>query len=49
MKLNPAKYSFRVTWGKFLGFMVSNQGVKANLEKIIAIYEMIPPKNIKKV
>ena len=37
MKLNPLKCAFRVGSGKFLGFMVSNRGIDANLEKIIAL------------
>ena len=38
-----------VSSGKFLGFMVSQWGVEANLDKIQAILEMTPSKNIKKV
>ena len=34
MMLNPNKYTFAVRAGKFLGFMVSQQGIKANSEKI---------------
>ena len=34
---------------KFLGFMVSQQHVKANLDKIQAILEMSPPKNVKEI
>ena len=47
MKLNPSKYDFGVTVGKFLGFMVSQRGIEANLDKIQAIIEMAPPKNVK--
>ena len=32
-----------------MGFMVSQQDVEANPDKIQAILEMTPPKNIKKV
>ena len=50
MKLNPSKCTFRVTTGKFLGFMVSQRGIKANPDKIRAIVEMAPPsKNVKEV
>ena len=49
MKLNPNKCVFRVSSGKFLGFMVSQRGVKANPDKIQATLEMTPPKSIKKV
>ena len=44
MKLNPGKCSFGVTAGKFLGFMVSQRGIEANLDKIRAIIEMTPLK-----
>ena len=27
MKLNPTKWAFRVSIGKFLGFMVNGQGI----------------------
>ena len=47
MKLNPSKYAFGVSSGKFLGFMVSQRGIKANPDKIKAILEMQPPRNIK--
>nr|XP_023900522.1 uncharacterized protein LOC112012361 [Quercus suber] len=49
MKLNPGKCAFRVTAGKFLGFMVSQRGIEANPNKIRAIIEMTPPKNVKEV
>ena len=49
MKLNPGKCVFGVTAGKFLGFMVSQRGIEANLDKIQAIMEMAPPRNVKEV
>ena len=49
MKLNPGKCAFRVMVGKFLGFMVSQRGIKANPNKIRAIMEMKPLRNVKKV
>ena len=49
MKLNPSKCAFRVSSGKFLGFMVSQRGIEANPDKIQAILNMELPKNIKKV
>jgi len=49
MKLNPSKYAFGVTAGKFLGFMVSQRGIKINPDKIRAIMEMAPPRNTKEV
>jgi hypothetical protein len=47
MKLNPAKCAFRVSAGKFLGFIVSQRGIEANPEKIQAIMDMQPPTNTK--
>ena len=49
IKLNPSKCTFRVTAGKFQGFMVSQRGIDANLDKIRAIMEMAPPRNVKEV
>ena len=49
MKLNPGKCAFGVTLGKFLGFMVSQRGIEANPNKIQAIIEMKPPRNVKEV
>ena len=48
-KLNPSKCAFRVTAGKFLGFMVSQRGIKVNLEKVWVIMELAPPKTVKDV
>ena len=49
MKLNLGKCIVRVTVGKFLGFMVSQRGIEANPDKIRAIMEMAPPRNVKEV
>ena len=49
MKLNPGKCAFRVMMGKFLRFMVSQRGIEANPDKIRAIMEMKPPRNVKEV
>ena len=49
MKLNPRKCAFGVMAGKFLGFMVSQRGIEANPDKIRAIMEMKPPRNVKEV
>jgi len=49
MKLNPNKCAFGVSLGKFFRFMVSHRGIEANLDKIHAILNMEPPKNIKEV
>ena len=49
MKLNPSKCAFGVASGKFLGFMVSEKGIEANLEKVRAILEMVSPRTVKEV
>ena len=49
MKLNPGKCAFGVIAGKFLGFMVSQRGIESNPDKIRAIIEMAPPRNVKEV
>ena len=49
IKLNPSKCVFGVSSGQFLGFMVSFQGVEASPDKIQAILEMSPLKNVKEV
>jgi hypothetical protein len=49
MKLNPSKCAFGVYSGKFLGFMVSQRGIEANLDKIKAILEMQLPKTTKEI
>ena len=38
-----------MTTGKFLGFMGSQRGIEANPDKIWAIMEMKPPRNVKEV
>ena len=49
MKLNPSKCVFRVTAGKFLGFMVSQRGIEVNLEKVRDILEREPLRTVKAV
>ena len=49
MKLNPAKCAFGVSVEKFLGFIVNNRGIEANLEKIKVVLDMPPPSNKKEV
>ena len=49
MKLNPSKCVFGVASGKFLGFMVSQRGIKANPEKVQAIINMASPRIVKEV
>ena len=49
MKLNPSKCAFGVVSGKFLGFMVSQRGIEANPENVLAILDMTSPKTVKEV
>ena len=42
MKLNPAKYAFGVSAGKFLGFIVNNLGIEENPDKIKAMLTCRP-------
>ena len=49
MKLNPNKCVFGVALGKFLGFMVSQRGIKANPKKVQAIINMASPRTVKEV
>ena len=49
MKLNPSKCAFGVASRKFLGFIVSQRGIEANLEKVKAILNLMSPKAIKEV
>lgn len=48
-KLNLAKFTFEVSLGKFLDFMVSQRGIEPNPEKVKVILEMISPKTMKEV
>ena len=49
IKLNPEKCVFGVPTGKLLGFIVSEQGIEANPEKIKAIEGLKQPKNLRDV
>ena len=49
MKLNLAKCAFRVSVGKFLGFIVNSRGTEANLDKIKVVLDILPPSNIKDI
>ena len=49
MKLNPTKCVFVITSRKLLGFMVSQQGIKENPNKVKAIIEVKSPKTMKEV
>jgi hypothetical protein len=47
LKLNPEKCVFGVNKWKFLGCLVSTNGIEANSNKIEAILRMEPPKSRK--
>nr|GEV53624.1 reverse transcriptase domain-containing protein [Tanacetum cinerariifolium] len=49
MKLNPKKCSFGVKEGKFLGYMVTLEGIRANLKKTKAVADMQSPKTLKEM
>jgi hypothetical protein len=49
VKLNPEKCVFGVPRGMLLGFVISERGIEANPDKISAIMEMEPIKNLKGV
>ena len=49
MKLNLLKCSFRVAFGKFIGFMVNYRGIEDNPEKIQALIDMWSPSKTKEV
>jgi hypothetical protein len=49
VKLNPEKCVFRVPRGMLLGFIISERGIEANPEKIAAITNMGPIKDLKGV
>jgi hypothetical protein len=49
VKLNPEKYVFGVPRGMLLGYIVSQQGIEANPEKVAALERMGPIRDLKGV
>ncbi|RDX78617.1 Retrovirus-related Pol polyprotein from transposon 17.6, partial [Mucuna pruriens] len=49
LRLNLGKCSFGVRAGKFLGFMLTERGIKANPEKCQAVINMRSPHSVKEV
>ncbi|GJW03691.1 reverse transcriptase domain-containing protein [Tanacetum coccineum] len=49
MKLNPKKCSFAMEEGKFLGYVVTSEGIRANPEKVKAVMDMPSPKTFKQM
>ncbi|GJX15958.1 reverse transcriptase domain-containing protein [Tanacetum coccineum] len=49
MKLNPKKCSFGVEEGKFLGYMVTSEGIRANPRKMKALADLQSPRTLKEM
>ena len=49
LHLNASKCSFGVGSGKFLGYMITHQGIEVNPVQIKAIHSLHPPRNPKEV
>jgi hypothetical protein len=49
IKLNPKKCSFGVSTCQLLGYLISERGIKGNLEKIQAIINRQPPRTLRHV
>ncbi|XP_013607692.1 PREDICTED: uncharacterized protein LOC106314357 [Brassica oleracea var. oleracea] len=49
MKLNPAKCTFGVSSGEFLGYIVTQRGIEANPKQISAVLNLPSHKNSRKV
>lgn len=49
MNLSPAKCTFGVEDGNFLGYIVSNKGIQENPEKVEAPATMKPPITLKEI
>jgi len=47
LKMNPFKCAFGVTSGKFLNFVVRKEGIKIHPDKVKAVIQMAPPRNLK--
>ena len=43
LRLTPKKCTFGVTYGKLLGYMISERGIEVDPDKIRAILDMPPP------
>jgi len=47
--MNPVKSFLGVVSGKFLGFVVTSKGIHLDPEKVRAVQEMQPPRNLKEL
>ncbi|GJZ65535.1 reverse transcriptase domain-containing protein [Tanacetum coccineum] len=49
MKLNPKKFSFRMEEGKFLGYIVTSERIRAYPEKTKVVMNMPSPSSLKQM
>ena len=49
LRLNAAKCSFGIGFGKFLDYMVTHRGIEVDPNQIRAINDLQPPQNPKEV
>ena len=49
MKLNSTKCVFRVSSGKFLGFLVTHMGIEVSQEQVRAFQKLPQPKSLKDI
>jgi len=49
LKMTPLKCVFGVTSGKFLGFIVRKDGIEIDPDKVKAIIQMPPPRNLREL
>jgi len=49
LKMNPTKSFLGVSSGKFLGFIVTSKEIHLDPDKVKAIQNMHPPKNLKEL
>ena len=49
LKINPTNSFLRVSSGKFLGFIATSKRIHLDVDKIKAIQDMRPPKNLKEL
>ena len=47
--MNPTKSFWGVSSGKFLGFIVTSKGIHLDPDKVKAIQDVHPPKNLKEL
>ena len=49
LHLNASKCSFRVSLGKFLGYMITHRGIEVNPDQIKVINSLHPSRNLKEM